>query len=218
MIRINLLTVERKKEARQWGAISAGQKLTIGCSAILGVTAIGVLWWFWHLQRVDRQLDADVLAAQQESLRLREVLAQVQKFETQRTQLQQRVALIEELRKGQTGPVHMLDQISRALPDRLWLTTMTQGADVTMAIDGLTTSMTALSDFVANLEGSGYFRKPVEIVSSQVQSVSGTELVRFTVRAQFAMPASGPAPTVGQAAAPVSAPPSPPPAATGPPK
>ncbi|OFV91335.1 MAG: hypothetical protein A3J75_04585 [Acidobacteria bacterium RBG_16_68_9] len=213
MIRINLLTVERKKEGRHWGALSATQKLTIGCSAILGATAIAVLWWFWHLQQVDRQLDADVAAAQQESLRLREVLVQVQRFETQRTQLQQRVALIEELRKGQTGPVHMLDQISRSLPDRLWLTTMAQGKDVTMSIDGLTTSMTALSDFVANLEGAGYFLKPVEIVSSQVQSVSGTELVRFTVRAQFAMPGSAPAPSPQAGApAPSAKPPGTPPA------
>ena len=35
-------------------------------------------------------------------------------------------ALIEQLRKDQTGPVHMLDQISRALPPMLWLTEMKQ--------------------------------------------------------------------------------------------
>ena len=38
--------------------------------------------------------------------------------------------LIEQLRNGQTGPVHMLDQISRALPPMLWLTELKQaGAD-----------------------------------------------------------------------------------------
>ena len=36
--------------------------------------------------------------------------------------LQQRVTLIEQLRKGQSAPVHVLDEISKSLPDRLWLT------------------------------------------------------------------------------------------------
>lgn len=193
MIRINLLAVEREKPKRRGGGLSVAQKLTIACSVILVITAVGIVWWFWYLQQQNTRLDRDIAAAEQETLRLREVLAQVQKFETQRAQLQQRVALIEELRRGQTGPVHLLDEVSRALPDRLWLTQMVEDKkDGAMMIDGLTNSLTALSDFVANLELSGYFKRPVEIVNSQAQAQQGTELVRFTVKAQFAMPASGP--------------------------
>jgi type IV pilus assembly protein PilN len=115
----------------------------------------------------------------------------VQKFETQRAQLQQRVALIEDLRKGQTGPVHMLDQISRALPDRLWLTQMKDDVkDGSTAIEGMTTSMTALSDFVTDLETSGYFKRPVEIVSSTLETQQGNDLVKFIVKATFAAPGS----------------------------
>ena len=53
----------------------------------------------------------------------------MQQFEQRKAQLQQRVALIEQLRKSQTGPVHMLDQISRALPPMLWLTELKQAGD-----------------------------------------------------------------------------------------
>ena len=42
------------------------------------------------------------------------MLGQVQKFETRKAQLQQRVTLIEQLRRGQTGPVHVLDEVSKA--------------------------------------------------------------------------------------------------------
>ena len=88
-------------------------------------------------------------------------------FEARRERLQQRVSLIEELRRGQTAPVHMLDQVSRSLPDMMWLTKMTQtGYDVT--IEGNCLSLTSLSDFVANLESSRYFARPVEIVTSEV--------------------------------------------------
>lgn len=190
MIRINLLAADREKPKRRAGGLSVGQKLTIACSVVLVVTAVGIVWWFWYLQQQDRRLDRDIAAAEQETARLREVLSQVQRFESQRAQLQQRVALIEELRKGQTGPVHLLDQVSRALPDRLWLTQITEDKkDGALVIDGLTNSLTALSDFVGNLEASGYFKRPVEIINSQMQQQQGAELVRFTVKAAFVLPA-----------------------------
>jgi type IV pilus assembly protein PilN len=112
----------------------------------------------------------------------------VEDFESRKSQLQQRVALIEELRRGQTGPVRLLDELSRAIPDRLWLTELKQ-ENAEVRIDGRTTSLTALSDFVGNLEGSGYFARPVEILDSRVEAVQGTgDVVRFSVKAQFVMP------------------------------
>jgi type IV pilus assembly protein PilN len=137
-------------------------------------------------------------------VRLREVLAQVQKFETQRAQLQQRVDLIEDLRRGQNGSVHMIDQISRALPDRLWLTQVKdEPKGGSTLIEGFATSMTALSDLVGNLEACGYFKRPVEIVNSAVETQQQAELVKFTVRATFVMPGTEPP----AAAAPNAAPP-----------
>ncbi len=96
-------------------------------------------------------------------------MAQVQKFETRKAQLQQRVTLIEQLRRGQTGPVHIVDEISKAIPDRLWLSEMTQKGD-DLTIVGMTTSLTGVSDFVANLETSPWFKRPIDIIDSQMAS------------------------------------------------
>jgi len=187
MIRINLLAVERERTKRKSVGMSAGQRVTLACSVILVLTAAGVGWWFWSLGQQSAQLDRDILAAEQEIQRLRSVLSQVQAFETQRVQLRQRVALIEELQRGRSAPVHMLDEISRSVPDRLWLTQIEQ-AEGALTIEGRTTVLTALSDFVANLESSGYFKRPVEIVNSQVESSQTADLVRFTVKAEFEAP------------------------------
>jgi type IV pilus assembly protein PilN len=189
MIRINLLAVERERTKRRpGGGVSLAQRVTLVCSLILVVTTAGLGWWFWSLRQQSARLDTDILAAEQEIARLRSVLTQVQTFETQRAQLRQRVELIEELRKGQTGPVHMLDQISKSLPDGLWLTQISQEKGV-LTIEGRTMVLTALSDFVANLESSGYFKRPVEIVGTNVDSQQGSELVRFTVKAECVLPA-----------------------------
>ena len=186
MIRINLLAVVRERAKRRAG-FQLAQKVTVGCSLILIATALLIGWWWWSLRKDAARLDEEIAAAQRETARLRSVLQQVQQFETQRTQLQQRVALIEQLRKGQGGPVHMLDEISRSLPDRLWLTEVKQqGADLT--IDGRAMSLTALSDFVGNLESSKYFKRPVEIVDSQVEPQPQGDLVKFSVKAQLVPP------------------------------
>ena len=128
------------------------------------------------------------------------MLAQVQKFETRKGQLQQRVTLIEQLRKGQAAPARVLDQISRSVPDRLWLADLKQaGNDFTL--DGFATSMTALSDFVVGIEGTKWFRKPVEIIDSQVTSdAKNGDLVRFTVKASYFDP-NAPLPPRRQGAA-----------------
>ena len=132
MIKINLLAVDRERAKRK-AKFQIGQKITVGCSLILVAAALVVGWWFWSLQRdVGRSRSSRSPTPQRETQRLQSVIQQVQQFEARRAQLQQRVTLIEQLRKGQTGPVHLLDQISRALPDSMWLTDLRQtGTDVT---------------------------------------------------------------------------------------
>jgi type IV pilus assembly protein PilN len=190
MIRINLLAADREKSKKKAVILgTAGQKLTIGCSVILILAVLFVGWRYWTLSRDSRQIDAEIAAGQQETTRLHSVIQQVQQFEQRKAQLQQRVVLIEQLRQGQTGPVHMLDQISRALPPMLWLTQLKQnGADV--LIDGKCTTLTGLSEFVTNLEASGYFKRSIEIVDTKTEAVAqpASELIKFTIKAIFQQP------------------------------
>ena len=191
MIRINLLAVEKdrgkKKKAVTFG--TTGQKLTIGCSIILILAMSFIGWRYLALSRESSQLDAEIAAAQQETARLHSVILQVQQFEQRKAQLQQRVVLNEQLRKGQTGPVHMLDQISRALPEMLWLTTLKQ-VNAEIVMEGKATTLTGLSEFVSNLETSGYFKRSVEIVNTTTDpaSQSSASLIRFTIKAVFQRP------------------------------
>jgi len=192
MIRINLLAVERERAKKKAGAAfgTTAQKLTVGCSLILILAALFIGWRYWALGRESTRLDADIAAAQTETTRLHTIIQQVQQFEQRKAQLQQRVVLIEQLRKGQTGPVHMLDQISRALPPMLWLTELKQNPDGTVQLDGRCIALTGLSDFVGNLEASGYFKRSVEIVSTVTEAMPQPpgELIRFTIKAVFTPP------------------------------
>lgn len=189
MIRINLLATERRGAKAAAKGFEAGQKMMILGSLILVLTMAGLGWRYWALGQQAAEIEAQIEAAQREEARLQEILKQVQEFENRRKTLEQRVQLIDELRKGQTAPVHMIDQISKGLPDMTWLTGMTQNG-YTLTIQGRCLTLTSLSDFIGNLEGSRYFIRPVEIVESTVVAGDGKttpDLIQFTIRGTFQM-------------------------------
>jgi len=189
MIRINLLATERRAaKAAASPGIQAGQKMMVIGSLVLVLTVVGVGWRYWAIGQEKAQIAREIDAAKREEARLQEILKQVQEFENRRKVLEARLALIDELRKGQTAPVHMIDQISKALPDMTWLTQMQQNG-YTMTIQGRCLSLTSLSDFIGNLEASRYFIRPVEIIETHVDPAAkdGPELILFTIRGTFQM-------------------------------
>src|SRR5687767_7159213 len=192
MIRINLLATERKaaKAVAVSKAFEPGQKLMVLGSLVLVLTVAALGWRYWALGQMAADLEAKIEAANREEQRLQEILRQVREFEARKAMLQMRVDLIDQLRKGQNAPVHMIDQVSRALPEMTWLTGMQQAADgYTLTIQGRCLTLTSLSDFIANLEGSRYFIRPVEIVESTVAAgdAKTPDLINFTIRGTFQM-------------------------------
>jgi hypothetical protein len=99
-----------------------------------------------------------------------------------------------------------VDQISRALPEMTWLVSMKQeGYDVT--IQGRSTTLAALSDFIGNLEATRYFKRPVEIVNSEVVKGQndGPDLIGFTIKGTFQMAGIDPPKPAGKGAKPAAA-------------
>jgi len=187
MIRINLLGGERQK-AKSALRFDVGQQLTAICGLLVVAAIGGIGFWYWSLSRQSAQLDAQIAIKQREAARINTVLAEVKIFEDRKATLQQRVSLIERLRQGQTVPVQVLDHISRSLPDMLWLTDLKQEGPF-LTIEGRTTTLIGLSDFVGNLGTSPVLQKPIEILDSEAENANakaatgGPELIQFKVRA-----------------------------------
>lgn len=189
MIRINLLTAERRAAKPVSRGFEAGQKMMVVGSLILMMTVAALGWRYWALGQQAAQVEEDIAAATREEARLQEILRQITDFEARKAMLEARLALIDELRRGQNAPVHMIDQVSRALPDMTWLTNVAQ-AGYTLTIQGRCLTLTSLSDYIGNLEGSRYFIRPVEIVESSVVAGDGKltpDTIQFTIRGTFQM-------------------------------
>jgi type IV pilus assembly protein PilN len=199
MIRINLLGGERQAKKKAV-VLDVRKQITLACSLILVATAAGVGYWYYALQQESAQVDQEITRARQEQARLRSILTEVNQFDAQRAELQQRVQLIQQLRSGQSVPVQLLDTVDKSVPDMLWLTDLDQkGNDVT--IQGQSTTLISVSDFVGNLGNSPLLEKPIEIVNSTVETVPGTragaagiDVIKFTVKASLVPVSGGPPP------------------------
>jgi type IV pilus assembly protein PilN len=186
MIRINLLAPERaKKSTKAAGAAmpSAGAlqsylllALFAGGAAVLCAGA----WWFQSnkLKDLDTRIAADTKRRQD----LQAIEQQVKAFQQKKAILENKVAVIEMLRAAQKSPVHMLDEVSKALPDYVWLAKMDETRG-TVNFGGQSNSLAAVADFISALQTSGWF-PVVELVSSTEQNA----LVTFALRGNFTDP------------------------------
>jgi Tfp pilus assembly protein PilN len=194
MIRINLLQVERTSSAtaKRRTSVSLGSaasKVHLLLSLVVIAAVLYCGYTFWSLYQQGERLEMELVQAKEEEQKLQPVLRQYEAFEARKKQLEQRVKLIEDLRRDQGKAVHLLDKVSTSVPDRLWLTDMKQVGD-SIQMDGQTSTLTALADFIGNLENTGYFKRPVEIISSNEEKINAMELIKFQMKAEFLMPGS----------------------------
>lgn len=158
MIRINLIGREpaRPKRRRAMPEITLGgsENLPFVAAVLVTLLLIGAGWWYQsrQLSRLQSRL-AQVQAERQE---LADTVAKVETFEERKALINQKLDVIVQLKRQQTGPVLMLDQISRLLPDSLWLT-MLEARQGGVSIQGSALSNVAIADFVSNLNNSPYF-------------------------------------------------------------
>ena len=160
MIKINLLAEKGQTKAKvspttiQTEGMGSGQNLLL-----MGLLVVGVLisgGWWWSLKGTTAQLKNDIEVADAELERLSEVRRKRDEYTRQKELLERKIELITNLKKQQAAPVHILDQISRNLPDFLWLETMTSTANA-ISVSGKATTYNAVSNFYGNLNDSGYF-------------------------------------------------------------
>ena len=162
MIRINLLTEAKAAAARKKAPIlPTGAKLN-NLLFIAGIAA-GILYLgIMGLARLStrRQLDEEITKARLEADRLKSIIEEVKGYEDKKKSLEDKINLINNLKTNQKGPVRLMDEISKALPDLVWLTHIeVSGNQILMR--GKTLAPTAVATYLENLKRSPFFAEPV---------------------------------------------------------
>ncbi len=169
MIRINLV---QERKAPKGGGAAKGPKAPPGALQaylLLGLFAGGAALlcaagWFYKSAQI-RDLETRIAEGEKRKRDLQVIKAQVDAFQAKKTLLENKVNLIKKLKAEQKGPVHMLDEISKALPDLVWLTVLDEtGGNVKFT--GESNGLTAVAAFIEALQRSGWFPS-AELVSAK---------------------------------------------------
>ncbi len=178
MIEINLLPHREAKRA-------ADLRQTVAV-LILGLILEGGLIGF-----LNSDVKSDLEAAKLEVGQLQKEIedykpqqAQVEMFKKTRTELEEKLSVIDGLDQGRKGPVRLMDELARYTPDRLWLTEFnTSGTSVKIKGESLDTGTVA--DLLRGLNESAYFRNVDLDRTTRGKEVDGVMVVSFVITADF---------------------------------
>jgi len=162
LIRVNLLTEAKAAAARRKAPIlPTGARLNN--VLFLGGLALGILYvGVMALALLSRrsQLNDEIVKARLAADRLKSIIEEVKEYEDKKTSLEAKIQLINNLKTNQKGPVRLMDEISRALPDLVWLTNLDYSGDQ-ITMKGKTLSPNAVATYLENLKKSPFFAEPV---------------------------------------------------------
>ena len=158
MIRVNLLPEAQKTRAKKAPRVKREIPLTwiiLGLVVVL-ITCVGLAVFHLGLQKKADVVQADIHRYQNEIKKLKIDIQKVERVKSERSELNNKLAVIDKLKSAQKGPVHLLDQLAGCIPPKVWLSNVSENG-ASMSMEGEALEHTAISRFMRNLEASPFF-------------------------------------------------------------
>ena len=148
------------------GSANLNNIFILGFLLLAGLGAAG--YWFMMDRVRDERVETRA-QRQDEAQKLEAIIKEVEQYQKRKDSLQQRIDLINQLKQNQKGPVRIMDQISRDLPDLVWLDRLEiVGGRISITGRGLNPNAIAL--FVLNIKNDPYFEEPQLGTMAQVST------------------------------------------------
>ncbi len=150
----------------------------------IGLAVTGIRWYMLHSTVVEL---TDIKAERTiERNELQKYIDKVEELEAKRAELKAKIDTIRKLKENQKGPVRILDEVSRTMPDLVWLTGLNlAGTHVTL--NGMALDENAIANYVDNLDASPFFSEPTVVTIQRSREDSFT----FRLECDFTYSPSG---------------------------
>ncbi|WP_321370708.1 PilN domain-containing protein [uncultured Desulfuromusa sp.] len=182
MIRINLLPV---RAAQKKEKLRSQISIFILCM-ILVCIACGSL----YVQKIlaINTIKDEIASIDQKNKALSKKIGQVRDFEKKQADLEKKLVILQKLKDGKSGPVHLLDELSAALPDKLWLTKFSEkGGKINLT--GVADSENTVAVFMRNLDASPYYQN-IELAVTEQTKAGERKMQKFTLNCSVEAPPS----------------------------
>jgi type IV pilus assembly protein PilN len=153
MPRINLLPwreEERKKRQRDF-------MVAMAASFVAGVIVLGGTV-FAYSQMIDHQQDRNA-RLEAEIVELERSISEIDGLERQKERLLARMEIIEQLQRSRPEIVHLFDEMTRQLPEGVYLTGMRQNGTA-IELMGIAQSSTRVSALMRQIDASAWLTDP----------------------------------------------------------
>ncbi len=181
MIHINLLPVREIKQRIK----SKQQIFTIVVAFVFllaGLGAFAVLQANTITERKDTLGDL-----KKEKQRYAKILKEIKQYEKDRNVLENRINVINKLKKSSSLTVHALDEVARITPSkRMWLTSLNQNGGK-LSISGMALDNRTIAKYMDELKVSKYITN-VRLASSSLKGYAGRNLKAFSISCSLTVP------------------------------
>jgi type IV pilus assembly protein PilN len=172
MIKVNLLSPEKKDVAgRAEGAPAADEirerKIEVGAAVAAAVITVGLIGFLYFSQ--SHRLDSRTRSLAERKAR--------------KTELENVLVTLEDLEKAKKQTVFMMDELSRILPDWVWLTKLSFAGGV-LNLSGRARTNHLIANFIDNLQSTNHFTN-ITLNSTQRAVISGIEIFNFSLNCRY---------------------------------
>jgi type IV pilus assembly protein PilN len=153
MTRINLLPwreLLRKEREREFYSIAGGAAFLMG---------LVIVYIHFHMAGVIETQNGRNTFLDQEIKKVESQIKEIDRLETEKSQLLARMKVIEELQGQRPQMVHLFDEVVKAIPDGVYLTSIKQSG-TSVAIEGIAQSNARVSAFMRNIDASHWLAEP----------------------------------------------------------
>jgi type IV pilus assembly protein PilN len=177
MIRINLLPVKELKEE-----IVRRRELMIGVLslALTGALVLGVYGYQWRqVSGLEAELDELRKELQVLNVKAKNVLELQKKIK----EFSSKSKVIEDINKKKSGPVRVMESLSAATPNALWLTEFKETGG-NLAMTGVAADNQTIAEFLKALSSHAYFHN-TELVETTQNLQAGLPPRKFLIRSRL---------------------------------
>jgi type IV pilus assembly protein PilN len=145
MIRINLLPVRAVKK-REMGR----QVLVLGAGVLAVSLVLNAVWYLDRNSTSNANLEK-IAATKGRIAELEKVIGEVNNINKRKREVEEKLKVLDELRRGRSGPVRMLDALSTATPKKVWLKDFDEKQNL-VKLEGTAVSHDDVAEFMRALQ------------------------------------------------------------------
>jgi type IV pilus assembly protein PilN len=180
VIRINLLPQEERVRRRKLPVLKIPQVGAVVPFAVLGALVVTVATVSTIQSRKISTLQEESVVARREAESYKPQLEKIRQITQKREEVRSHLDIVAKLDRQRYYRVQLLDELTKSMPQNMWVTQVEELSERRFQIDGVTFSNFIVARFMQNLESADRWTQ-VDLDIAEEGDMDDIEVVKFTL-------------------------------------